>query len=535
MTHTEKIQAIKTSYQKVKQIASKDLAYITEQADLSPFYKYAPRIESFAKVIEDKKNDSTDRRTLVEVLKGQYSRLDTAGAVENNILKLLDSRTFTVTTAHQPCLFTGPLYYIFKIISTINLAERLSAAYPDYAFVPVFVSGGEDHDFEEVNHLHLFNKTLRWENTETGSVGMMKTASLQAVLAELKEILGETPQGQEIFDIINHAHTRHEIYSDAVIEMLHKLFGDYGLVVLNMNHKKLKKLFADVMKEEIFEQNSFSLVNETIEKLNKKGFSTQANPRDINLFYLKDQMRERIEEADGIYKIVNTNLTFTKAEMLEELENHPERFSPNVVMRPLFQEKILPNLAYVGGGGEIAYWLERKKQFEHFGINFPVLIRRNSAMLLDENTYRRIQKLGFSIEEIFEPTDFLIRKFVEKNAEGELNLKEEIALVEKAFHLIAGKAEIVDPTLVKAILAEQTRQVKTIEQLESRLVRTEKQKHETNLNQLKSVKEKLFPGNGLQERYDNFLPFYLKYGREFFQILKENLDPFDKSFLTIIA
>ena len=527
------MEITKLPFSKVPQLSKRDIAYVEENPLLEPFYKYQVRIENFEAIIQNKQQENINRELIVEVLKKQYSKFEPHNEVNKNINSLSSKNTFTVITAHQPSLFTGPLYYIYKIISTINLSRALNAYYPNYTFVPLFVTGGEDHDFEEVNHVNVFNKKLVWENDETGSVGMMKTGSLAGVLAELREILGNSENGQQIFEEINSCHTNHKIYSDAVIDLVHHFFKDDGLVVLNMNNAALKRNFIPFIKEEIIKQPSQVLVEQTAEMLSDAGFKQQATAREINFFYLDDQIRERIVYENDSFKVLNTNLSFSKEEMEKEIDTHPEHFSPNVIMRPIYQESILPNLAYIGGGGEIAYWIERKSQFEYFKVNFPMLIRRDSVLWIDRATSKKMDKLKLGVEEIFSETESLIKKYVKKNAEDDLHLKEQKGQFAQIFESIKNAAKPIDPTLINKIDAEKTQLLKKIEKLEARLVKAEKQKHEIEINQIRSLKEKLFPGNGLQERHDNMISFYFKYGKDFFKILKENLNPLDRKFVVI--
>jgi bacillithiol biosynthesis cysteine-adding enzyme BshC len=515
------------------QLSVKDKAYYDLHPNLAPFYKYPTTIEAFADVIKDKAKDKTNRAVLVEVLKEQYANLDTDNLVGQNVEKLASEKTFTVITAHQPSLFTGPLYYIYKIISVINLAEKLNAQYPDNQFVPIFVTGGEDHDFEEVNYAKVFNKKVTWENEESGSVGMMKTETLKSALEELKEILGESDNANEIYNLIEKAHTENDKYSNATIQMVHELFKDYGLVVVGMNHPKLKAEFRDIIKAEVIEQVSKPYMEEAKKELEAAGFSSQAHARDINFFYLRDQMRNRIVFEDDKYKVLDSDFSFTKAEMEAEIDNHPERFSPNVVMRPLYQERIFPNLAYIGGGGELAYWLERKKQFEHFGLNFPMLIRRNSALWVDKGNQKRLTKLDVDLHFLLQDIHDMEKAFVRDNTESELSLKTEKGELAKIFEGIVKRTQDIDKSLVKTVKAEMANQMKSLSQLEGRLMKAEKQRHEISLNQLKSVQERLFPNNGLQERTDNFLQFYLKHGKAYFAVLKEHLHPLEKGFVVI--
>ena len=520
----------KVPYSEVPFFSNRDKAYVAEVEQLRAFYKYPVSLAAFKDVIADKQKDSTDRETLVEVLLRQHGPLNAPENVLKNIGLLRHKNVFTVITAHQPSLFTGPLYYVFKIISAINLANKLKVAYPDFEFIPVFITSGEDHDFEEVNHFHLFGKTLTWLSGESGPVGNMSVANLQPVLQELKSILGESENAQKIFQLIENTHTGKSNYASAAYQLAHELFKKEGLVVLNTNDGQLKRLFIPIIKEEIFNQVSKPFVEATSELLAEAGFPQQATPRDINFFYLKEDIRERIVLEDGQYKVLNTNFWFSKKEMEQEIENHPERFSPNVIMRPLYQELVIPNLAYIGGGGEIAYWLERKSQFAHFGINFPMLIRRDSAMWIDKTSVKKMAKAQLKICDLWKDNDLLVREYIANHGTIEISLEKEKDDLQTLYSGLAEKAKATNPNLEKLVLAEHAKAKKSLEQIETRLLRAEKQTHENAISQIHSVKERLFPNNGLQERYENFLPYYLKYGDGFFEILKEHFDPLDKQF-----
>jgi len=520
-------------FSEVPQFSSRDRAYVAEEAALRPFYLHPPALEQFAEVIAIRETHQPDRQTLVEVLKDQYSNRPKHEEALRAIDALADEQTFTVTTAHQPSLFTGPLYYIYKIVSTIHLARRLQEAYPDHRFVPVFISGGEDHDFEEINHAHLFGKTIRWEQDRGGPVGQLPTESLARPLQELKEILGERDAAQELYEAIREAYTGNEKYGEAAAHLAAGLFGSYGLVVLDMSDARLKRLFIPHFRKELLERPSRALVQTAQDQLEKAGFSGQAHAREINLFYLGPGYRERIEYTDGRYQVLNQDIQWTEEELLAELERAPERFSPNVVMRPLYQEFILPNLAYIGGGGELAYWLERKAQFEHFGIPYPMLVRRNSVLWIDRTTAKKMDKVGLSIPDLFEDTEVLVKRYVRKHTENELSLKEEKKAIQQLLDQVVEKAREIDPTLVKSTKGEGTKMLNGLNALEAKLIRAEKNNHDIAINQIRSVKERLFPGDGLQERHDNFMTFYLRYGEEFMETLLRELDPLRKEMIVV--
>lgn len=522
-------------FSEVPQFSNRDVAYATADERLRPFYQYPVTLKAFGEVIRDKANDQTDRALLVSELRKQYDGLSEKTAVSEQLEQLAKEETFTVITAHQPSLFTGPLYFIYKICSAINLSRQLNAAYPDQHIVPVFITGGEDHDFEEINHLHLYGKAITWENEESGAVGAMSTDSLGAVLEEIKNILGDRETAQSIYARLEKAYTSHPTFGAATVAFVHDLFGDQGLVVADMARPAYKRAFLPIMKEEIFNQPSQALVEKAQAELEEAGFGAQAHAREINFFYLRNGLRERIVKEGNRYSVLNTDYAFSAEEMEAELDAHPEFFSPNVVMRPLFQEHIFPNLAYIGGGGELAYWLERKEQFGHFGLNFPMLIRRNSVLWVDKGSQKKLGKVGISIDDLFGDVELFIRDYVEKNSDNELSLAEELGQLEQIFNSIATKADDIDPTLRKAVLAEHARQAKSIENFEGRLRRTEKQRFDTSLNQIRGLKEKLFPGNGLQERSDNFLNIYLQEGEGMFDVLINNLDPLKEGLVIIEA
>ncbi|MBC6993670.1 bacillithiol biosynthesis cysteine-adding enzyme BshC [Neolewinella lacunae] len=522
-------------FQEVPQFSANDVAYATGDPALRPFFRYPVSLESFADVMADKAKDATDRALLVRELLDQYAGLPNADLARTQVQSLLNGNAWTVITAHQPALFTGPLYFIYKICSTINLARQLNERYPDHHVVPVFITGGEDHDFEEINHARINGQRITWENDEGGAVGAMSTATLGPVLATLREILGGDVTPWDIYQRFHRAYTGYATYGEATVAFVHDLFSGTGLVVADPSRPALKAAFRPIMEREIFEQVSQPLIEKTQAALAEAGFSGQAHARDINLFYLSPGRRDRIVQDGEQYQILNTELVFSREALRQELHDHPERFSPNVVMRPLFQEFTFPNLAYVGGGGEIAYWLERKEQFAVFGLNFPMLIRRNSVLWIDQKSQKKIAKLGLDYRQLFRATDLIIRDYVAEQSTNQLSLAPELAQLHDLYNSIAAKAKAVDPTLEGAALADATRQAKVIENFEGRLRRIEKQRFDQAIEQIRALREKLFPNNSLQERTDNFLNLYLEVGEPLFDTLIEALNPLQEGMVVIMS
>lgn len=525
------------------QFTAIDRAYASGQANLKDFYKHTVAWESFQTIIDEKQKAYTPqtRKTLVQVLEAQYANLPKDILYLNNIqaqLKLLaQEHTFVVTTAHQPSLATGPLYYIYKILAVVRLSEELKVRYPNYNFLPVYVLGGEDHDFEEIASINVFNKKLNWQQTDkAGSVARMSTAELAIFLEELKPILGEGDKANEIFKIISEAYTQYPTYNLATRHLLQVLFGSRGVLVVDGDDATLKKLFIPIMENDLFRQDSHRLVNEAVKDLEKVGFGNQAFVREINLFYFLPNARQRIvfDEESGHYHVLNTDLKFTPKALLQHLHEHPENFSPNVILRPLYQETILPNLAYVGGGGELAYWLERKKQFEFFNLPLPMLIRRPSLLLLDGMAQQRLEKLNLSAKDLIPHYDIIAKEYLLKQDANVVSCEAEKNNVLAEFDKLIERVSQTDKDLSTFIAAQRAQSENMFSKIAEKLTRAAKKREETQLSQIQKLKEKLFPNNGLQERTENFLPYFLAYGFELFDYIeKVIIDPLAQEFIIV--
>ncbi len=523
----------KVPFDKISSLSFKDIFYQLQTEKLKDFLSFMPDQDGLEAALMQRKKNDVDRELLVSVLSEHYEGQIASEKQYHNIFKLSDTNTFTIVTAHQPSLFGGPAYYFYKICSVIHLADHMNKFNPDYHFVPVFVSGSEDHDFEEIKSLHIYGKNIAWNTDQTGPVGRFKTSGLSEVLDTISTMLGTNENAEKIIQTFNGALEKAKNYNEFVFFWLNHLFKDHGLLVVNMDDKRLKKSFIPIIKKEITERKSVSLVQETQEALLQFGFKPQAFARDINIFYMTEGSRERIYLENDRYIINNTNKSFSETEIIQEIENFPDRFSPNVVLRPLYQESTLPNIAYIGGGGEIAYWLERKSQFEYFDVFFPVLIRRNSVMMMPKSIVKTMDKLALTQEDMLLDEDKIITKYLEMAANGDFHLNDEVQEIKEVFSKISAKAKLIDATLEPFVLGEGHKISKSIEAIESRLKRTLKQKEDTSINQIKSVRAKLFPENGLQERKESLLPYLVSEDKDFLNKLIEILNPLDKEFLFI--
>jgi bacillithiol synthase len=506
-------------YDKIAWFSGIAIDYIKANEKLLPFYKYAASTEGIRESIEARKQFPQQRTVLVQELQKQYEGLPLAETLNINIQLLLRENTFTVTTAHQPNIFTGPLYFIYKILHTIKLADVLQKQMPEYNFVPVYYMGSEDADLDELGSINIDGVNYKWNTDQTGAVGRMKvdTAFLQLIV-QMQGQLGVLPHGNELLDFFKHTYTKGKTIQQATLELVNYLFGNYGLVVLIPDNDNLKSLFHAVLEKELKEQFSYQAVNATIAAL-EKNYKVQAGGRALNLFYLKENRRERIEKEADLYRVDALGLNFSEQEILTELNDHPERFSPNVILRGAFQETILPNIAFIGGGGELAYWLELKNVFDAVNIPYPVLLLRNSFLVAEEKWIQKTKELGLSLNDLFQPAFEIMHRIVEARSSNQFALNGELKKVEDLYNQIGLLAGSIDKTLNNHVAALKTKAIKRLQELEKKMLRAEKRKFEAEHRHLEKLKSALFPDNSLQERVENMSIFYAKYGNALIDII----------------
>lgn len=518
------------SYKQTGAFSKIVLDYLDYTHGLQPFYEHQPDLQGIKNAIESRKAYPANRRLLVDELRMQYQSVVTTGLVKANIESLSRSETFTICTAHQPNIFTGHLYFIYKILHCIKLAEELKTELPAYHFVPVYYMGSEDADLDELGEVNINGKKYKWKTGQKGAVGRMKIdKAFIKLIDEIESHLLVEKFGYEILSLVKDTYTINKTIEQATLEFVNKLFADYGLLVFLPDNAAFKKELIPVLSKELHEQFSNKQVTETIAEF-PEDYKVQVAGRQINLFYLKDDIRERIELKDNGYSVVNTSLFFTKEEMNHELMNHPERFSPNVILRPVYQEIILPNIAFIGGGGELAYWLELKKVFSAVNVPFPVLLLRNSFMVIPSGVSNRMVSMEMSAEVFFNPESVLIASLVTKESPHTLHLEAEKKNLVQLYEKMKANAGAIDTTLMQHVEALAVKALSRVEKLEKKMYKAEKKKFESKQRQLSKIKEALFPSGTLQERVDNLLPYYATWGESFISMLYNYSKGMDQQF-----
>ncbi|WP_448607440.1 bacillithiol biosynthesis cysteine-adding enzyme BshC [Paenimyroides ceti] len=522
------------SYQESGYFSKLMIDYLNEVDTLKPLYHRFPRIENFKDQILEKQADFRlqNRMTLVEALTDQYVNFSVSTATKNNLALLQKTTTFTVTTGHQLNLFTGPLYFLYKIISVINLSKELKKEYPEYDFVPVYWMATEDHDFEEIHYFNYEDLKFQWNKHACGPVGRLDTQGLDKVFEAFSSQTGIGKNADQLREWFEKSYIKHPDLASATRYLANELFKEYGLVILDGDDKNLKHLFAPYAKKELEQQCSIENVSKSFDILSN--YNIQVNPREINLFYIENGIRERIVYENERYQVNNTDYSFSQEEIENLIDSHPEKISPNVILRPLYQEIILPNLCYVGGGGELAYWLELKEVFADFKVPFPILLLRNSVLLATEKQANKADRLGLKWSDLFMKKQALLDSQTQKRSENTFDFQQQTAILEKQFSDLKELAKKTDASFIGAVEAQEKKQLKGLKNLEKRLLTAEKKIHRDALERITDLQAELFPSGNLQERIVNFSQFYKEVGNQLIPKLIDELHPLEQKFNIVI-
>lgn len=476
--------------------------------------------EALVDRVNNRPYDSSVRATVAGVLKKQYQGLDLTPEETASLNAFSKSNTVTITTGHQLILLGGPMYFYTKIANVIALCEELSSE--EKQVVPIFWMASEDHDFEEIAKVNLFGKSVVCEGENAGPVGRIDGAYFQAFLSEVTSVLGDRSQFNEIKEIITIAFNEGKNLSEITKLFVRALFKDKGLLIIDADDKGLKSLFAPILKQELKEQRSFTATNKQIEKLSAQDYKIQVNPREINLFYIQDGYRQKVMETEGGFQTADRQFSWSSEEIEIEVERHPENFSPNVILRPVYQEVLLPNIAYVGGAGEIAYWLELPEVFKAYSVYFPLPIVRKSYYFIPQKHIDWLQEYQLDITEVFENQDVLINRFTKEISGESVSLSTEIAAVKKVYQGLLDKGMSINPQLEKVVLGDEKRTLSALENVEKRFLNAEKQKHEQTIGKLKNIISKVQPNGVPMERVDSYIPMIVNPTLNLFESVRKH-------------
>lgn len=479
--------------------------YLNDSEALRPFRSYPPELQSIKNVIRDRASFPQYRRDiLVSVLKEQYAPYDLPAdsPVLANIDALSDQKTFTVTAGQQIHIAMGPLFMLYKIMSCIDMAAQLQKLEPEHHFVPIFWMASEDHDFEEINYVKLYGQTYSWDDFQDGAVGRYSTTSLVPLMKELKERLDDNESNNELMDLFTEAYASCDNLAQATQKVIHKLFGHHGLVVLDPDNKDLKSQFTDVIERDIIENINYKPLDDASKAIKDAGYDLQINPQHINNFILRDGKRLKIRGSESGCRLDNGD-TLSETEMRAYIRSNPEDFSPNVVLRPVYQETILPNLVYIAGGSELRYWLQLRDVFRENNTFYPLVMPRSSAVVISDRIEEQITQAEAHLSDLFLTEEQLVEKWNNEKESDASRLQKELLEIRQRIAELPPELQRISPQDSPPLkdVGRAEKHIQNIEDWISQLP-PEVRNNDKSFKKLLKIKRRFFDDQFPQERIE---------------------------------
>ena len=519
-------------------LISKIVKNFLNSKELDNFYSFKNDIENYENLIKIRSSFSNEKRLLLhKVILEQYKNISSIDSISKSIDSLKNQNTFTITTGHQLSLNTGPAYFLYKILHCIKISTELKKRYPKYNFVPVFWMASEDHDFDEVKSFQTKNKKYEISSNDNNfCTGRIKPLNLSKIISELEDNFQNKPFKDEIISLFKNAYDKDTNLAQSTRRMVHSLFKDYGLITIDADDHNFKSSFKNILIDEINNftcHNQVCNTNKKISDLLNDKIKFQVNPRKLNLFLINNNKRSRLEYSNNSYNAIGTDLSFKKDEILKLLDKNTEMFSPNVLMRPIYQEFLLPNLSYIGGGAEISYWLQLKSLFDYYKIPFPILVLRNSFLFLNNRDLDLMDKNKIQIEEILTTKDIFIKNLVNNNIDDDLKLDVQKKELKVIFKSLLKTATRIDKNLEGFVKSAELKQLKMFDSIDKKIIKSHKRKMTEFINSCEKIYDKVYPAGIFQERKINFTEYYSFSGKKMIRDIYNSIIPFDNKLIVI--
>ncbi len=514
------------------------LDYLNEFENVAEFYANDFRnkenyLKIFKEISENRHNLSPG---ISEILTNQYSNLNPSDLTKQNIKRFSDKKTLAIFTGQQLGIVGGPLYTFYKIITAIKLSGYLSERYNDYNFVPVFWLEGDDHDFNEVRSVKIIDegnnlisidyKDELEEDDMKQSVGLINLdSSITDFFEKLSNSLKETDFKSSIFNRLKNIYTENTSFKEAFRKLVFDYFDEYGLVIFDPQDNEVKKLLKPVFKKEItdFRVHTEKLVHvsATLEEL----YHAQVKVKPVNLFLRVDEGRYSIEPVDNEYRLRRKRKSFTQEQLLDLLENESDKFSPNVLLRPICQDYLFPTAFYVAGPSEISYFAQIKPLYDLYDISQPIIYPRSSVTILENSISNSLEKYSVSINEIFIDIENVKKKIINSVEESSVDeMFDGITnQIEGTFDQLKEKLLDLDKTIADSSNRYRDKILNNVSELKSKAEKAQQKKYEVTLRQIDRAAVHLFPNSNLQEREINYIYFANKYGEDFLKKIFEEL------------
>jgi bacillithiol synthase len=512
--------------------------YVSDFSKVNRFFQHnynsLNSLESFASLIQER---CTHRQLLAEVLLEQNSQFRASSQTLENIKLLAEANTFAVVTGQQVGMFSGPLYTLYKTITAIKLTKQLSDIYPQYKFVPVFWLEGEDHDFDEVNRVGIVNNEQVPMNIEylhagkiqgknTGPVGeILFDNNLEHFFSTIGNNISNSEFRTPMIEMLKRFYSEGVSFNHAFASLMNQFFGEDGLIFISSYNNQLKRLLSPIFQKEILEFPKVSqLIIEQSAELEER-YHAQIKTKALNLFYFFKNGRYFIEPRETDFSLRGTRHFISKEDMIKIATDYPELLSPNVALRPICQDLLLPTFAYVAGPSEIAYFAQLKKVYQYFNITMPIIYPRASATIVEDKLERIMEKYQLGLIDFFGTAQKLNSSVIDFVSEVKIDemFKEAAEKINNLTSEMKFGLNYIDPTLLGALETTKEKIDQQLELLKNKVSEAQNRKHDTALRQVNKVISNIFPNQNFQEREINIIHFMNKYGLDFVNSLKNEI------------
>ena len=491
--------------------------YIENFEALSDFYSINPFDDQEVTNKANSISGYDNRVQVVEALKEFHTELGIQEEQIPQLEKFSNQDSLVFVTGQQLGIYGGPLFTVYKTITTIILARKWEEKL-GRPVVPVFWLADEDHDFDEIASVGIpgyedFNN-IRIEQEGKGKpVSDEKfTPALSDLNESLKELLPETDFSEALWTQLTDSFADGKTYVQAFAQLMSAWFSKHGVLFVGSNFKPLKEILKDTIKTSITNRKE---IHETLVSQSDaiaQQFHSQVVVGNTNLFYIDDTgARQKMDEVDGVWKVAG--MSFSEEKLLQIVEKHPERFSPNVFLRPVMQDKLLPTVGYVAGPGELAYYGQMKMYYEKFEMEMPAIVPRLSITLIESGIERIMEKLPFPMCQYNMRIEDLERAYIEQSDSHDIDrvFTTWAESIKSSSESVLNLIDDIDPTLVKTSAKIISGFENEINKLKGRVFRSLKQQEETQLKRIAKIQSQVFP-NGLQERSVSPIYFMNKHG-----------------------
>jgi bacillithiol synthase len=515
------------------------LEYLEDPASLRRFYPEAVRFHHElsgrrARVLESYK---TDRAALASALAEANTRWGASAETFSNIERLRSAETVAVVTGQQTGLFTGPLYTLYKALSAVKLAACLTARGTDA--VPVFWMATEDHDWEEVQTAQAIAcdgrlasvgvpGSLHREGEQVGGVTLDE--SVEEASKRLFELMPSSEFMPDLEQLVRDAYAPGRRFGDAFARMLAALTGRYGLVLLDPVEASIKRLAAPLYSEAARLGAEIAAATDARSReLVEAGYHAQVHTStdSFPLFLIDDGARRALARSrEGRYRAKGTDHEWTAEELSALALAEPERFSPNVTLRAVVQDYLLPTIAYFGGAAEVAYFAQTAESYRVLNRPATPILHRASLTIVERRTSRTLERYGLRLEDFFGGLDAVIARVVDEHLGAELAgaFDETDATVASTLDELRSKLRDFDPTLADALDGGRRKITHQLEGLRARFRRAQMQRDRAVLRQLERASTALYPEKSLQERHVNVTSLLARHGRYLVEWIHDAID-----------